>query len=59
MDLGLSEVSANGVNDWGEVVGNILQNDLPKAGFLLIPEYKVSIARGQMPTRAVYLRKPD
>jgi uncharacterized membrane protein len=59
MDLGFSEVSANGVNDWGEVVGNILQNDLPKAGFLLIPENNVSTAGSQKPTSAVYLRKPD
>jgi probable HAF family extracellular repeat protein len=37
MDLGFSEASGNGINDQGEIVGNILQNGLPKAGFLLIP----------------------
>jgi uncharacterized membrane protein len=42
MNLGFSEASGTGINDQGEIVGDILQNGLPKAGFLLIPVYDLT-----------------
>jgi len=38
MNPSLSDASATGVNDWGMVVGNVLQDGIPQSGFLLVPQ---------------------